>query len=667
MRGWKLVLALVVAVGVVACSADGPLGGGRVSTVTMRFLTPATVKSLIVEVTGPGIGPAVVLNIPVGADTVATGSLTLPSGSARRFVVTAVDTAGVQTHRADTTITLQPGATPNLAMRLTPLASTLGITVTFGSVRLTLPDVSLQTLFAGDSLAVGAYAVLVSGDTVSAASLTWGTSNPAVATVAGGRVRAQRAGFTDITASIGGAAASVKVRVLARVATVNVSPSSATISEGTTLQLVARARDAGGHELPDRPVAWETSDSTVVLVSSSGIVTGVGTGTAVVTASTEGRSGSASLTIIPNPGPAVSLALSTVASGARVGKPFVVQPVVELRDAAGVKAATTTRVVTVTAGPGVTLNGTKAVSTTSGVASFQDLELSGPAGPHQLVFSATDVEDPVSQTVYLGLGQLLISTSNADRSCADCEVSIVDETGALVRYLGTGMFYSDLSADGKRVVYSNAALWGAGLVVKDVSTSLAVTIRNTFTNLRPQWSPNGERIAFHELGVDGSEIFWVTADGSQELRLTTNAVGDVHPSWSADGQSLVWVREQYCQASLLVESVVTSNRQVLPGPGPIDCPWFEFPRFSPDGSRLAVVVHNRDLRIGRADGTEFASVLTALCEIGGLAWSPDGDQLAFSGCTQDGNRDVFIVRYDGTGLRNVTNTPNANEYVSSWR
>jgi len=215
MRGWKLVLALVVAVGVAACSADGPLSGGRVSTVTMRFLTPATVKSLIVEVTGPGIDPAVVMNIAVGADTVATGSLTLPSGSARRFVVTAVDTAGVQTHRADTTLTLQPGANPNLAMRLEPLPSTLGIAVTFGGVRLVVPDTSMRVLTVDDSTTIVAYAIRANDDTVPNDSLVWGSTNPAIATVNAGVVHVHRAGGAGITLHYRGAAAGIRVSAIA--------------------------------------------------------------------------------------------------------------------------------------------------------------------------------------------------------------------------------------------------------------------------------------------------------------------------------------------------------------------------------------------------------------------------------------------------------------------
>jgi len=216
MQGRRLsVLAAAIFVGLLACTAEGPLGVGRPTTVSMQFLTPATVKSLVVEVTGPGIDPAVVMNIPVGADTVATGSLTLPSGSARRFVVTAVDTAGVQTHRADTTITLQPGTNATLAMRLEPLPSTLGITVTFGGVRLVVSDTSTRVLNVGDTMTIAAYAIRANGDTVPAESLVWGTSNPAATSVANGVVQAARLGAAQVAVSYQGASAQVGVRVVA--------------------------------------------------------------------------------------------------------------------------------------------------------------------------------------------------------------------------------------------------------------------------------------------------------------------------------------------------------------------------------------------------------------------------------------------------------------------
>jgi ketosteroid isomerase-like protein len=68
---------------------------------------------------------------------------------------------------------------------------------------------------------------------------------------------------------------------------------------GGTLQLNATPRDRGGRALGDRAVSWESSDERVVRVTQSGVVIAVGEGTARITASSEGRSGAASVTVTP--------------------------------------------------------------------------------------------------------------------------------------------------------------------------------------------------------------------------------------------------------------------------------------------------------------------------------------------------------------------------------
>ena len=118
----------------IGCTERLPTEMGLVAEVIVHALTPATVRTLVVAVSGPGIDPEIVVNIPVGADSVARDTLVVPAGSGRRFVITAVDTAGVATHRGDTTITLVPGVNSPLAIVLRPLASSVGITVTFGDV-----------------------------------------------------------------------------------------------------------------------------------------------------------------------------------------------------------------------------------------------------------------------------------------------------------------------------------------------------------------------------------------------------------------------------------------------------------------------------------------------------------------------------------------------------
>jgi trimeric autotransporter adhesin len=86
------------------------------------------------------------------------------------------------------------------------------------------------------------------------------------------------------------------------VATVSVSPPSATILVTQTKAFVATTKDAGGNTLTGRLVTWSSSNTAVATVnSSSGIATGVAPGTVTITATSEGKSGGATLTVNPVP------------------------------------------------------------------------------------------------------------------------------------------------------------------------------------------------------------------------------------------------------------------------------------------------------------------------------------------------------------------------------
>ena len=84
----------------------------------------------------------------------------------------------------------------------------------------------------------------------------------------------------------------------APVASVSVSPTTATVGIGGTVQLTATPRDAGGTVLTGRTITWSTSDAALAAVNGSGLVTGVASGGPVtITAISEGQSGSAGVTV----------------------------------------------------------------------------------------------------------------------------------------------------------------------------------------------------------------------------------------------------------------------------------------------------------------------------------------------------------------------------------
>jgi hypothetical protein len=81
------------------------------------------------------------------------------------------------------------------------------------------------------------------------------------------------------------------------IANLSIEGVPAALVPGGTAQLTARARGAGGEALTNRPVSFSTSNATVASVTSSGLVSAITTGTVTITATSEGVTGSTSLTI----------------------------------------------------------------------------------------------------------------------------------------------------------------------------------------------------------------------------------------------------------------------------------------------------------------------------------------------------------------------------------
>lgn len=81
------------------------------------------------------------------------------------------------------------------------------------------------------------------------------------------------------------------------VASVQVSPAAVSGDVGIAAQFSATLRDANGQELTGRTVSWSSSNTAVATVNSSGWMSSVAAGSATISASSEGRSGNATVTI----------------------------------------------------------------------------------------------------------------------------------------------------------------------------------------------------------------------------------------------------------------------------------------------------------------------------------------------------------------------------------
>jgi len=154
------------------------------------------------------------------------------------------------------------------------------------------------SLLVGGTVTLSATTKDAAGNALTGRTITWSTSDASVATVNNGVVTAQALGTATISATSEGKSASAQITVtVAPVATVAVSPATVSVLPGATTQLTATVSDANGKPLTDRTVTWSSSDQSKATVSQTGLVTGVAYGQVTITATSEGKSGSATVKV----------------------------------------------------------------------------------------------------------------------------------------------------------------------------------------------------------------------------------------------------------------------------------------------------------------------------------------------------------------------------------
>ena len=172
---------------------------------------------------------------------------------------------------------------------MTPPTAVASVQITPGS----------SGLFIAETVQLSAAAKDGSGNVLANRTVLWNSTNSTIAsTTSSGLVSALSVGTTDISASSEGQSASITITVaLVPVAAVVVTPSTPSVPVHQGLQLIASTSDTAGNSLFGRTVVWTTSAAGVATVSQSGLLTAVAPGSALITATSEGKSGSTTVTV----------------------------------------------------------------------------------------------------------------------------------------------------------------------------------------------------------------------------------------------------------------------------------------------------------------------------------------------------------------------------------
>jgi Tol biopolymer transport system component len=115
-----------------------------------------------------------------------------------------------------------------------------------------------------------------------------------------------------------------------------------------------------------------------------------------------------------------------------------------------------------------------------------------------------------------------------------------------------GAFLGGWSPDGTRLTfYAASATRGLGQICTvglDGSDLNVVVSEPPAYHVEPSWSPDGERIAYRFIDKgasdapedDNHEIYIIKPDGTSRINLTNNPATDIEPSWSPDGEWIVF-------------------------------------------------------------------------------------------------------------------------------
>lgn len=225
----------------------------------------------------------------------------------------------------------------------------------------------------------------------------------------------------------------------------------------------------------------------------------------------------------------------------------------------------------------------------------------------------------------------------SDFSVIDERIFFSSDKGKSSRFGGSEIF--SMKADGSDV------------------KQLTMTTDTTLFLIDPDVSPNGAKVAYCYdcIGKEtNSEIYIMNTDGSDPINLTNHPSNDRNPSWSPNGEKLLFSSDRSGNYELYVLDIASGELTQITesSSNATQGDW----SINDEVVFVSDEDGDKEIIIMKLDGSNRKQLTNNTAQDVLPAWSPDGLKIAFSSYRR-GNMDkgdIYMVNGDGTGEELLT-------------